>query len=76
MKNLVGIFITEDTTYVLPIDVDQPVWMRIFIKFIHEQAVDGIAEIWWIIVLRYVTEAIHWVYVVPAHNARHAMKFI
>lgn len=59
MKNSVGIFIAEDAIHVLPIDTDWPLWMRVFIKFIQGQAVDGIAEIRWVIVLRYVADAIH-----------------
>lgn len=76
MKNSVGIFIAEDAMHILPIDTGWPFWMRVSIKFIQEQAVDGIAEIRWIIVLRYVADAIHWICVAPAHNASNAMKFI
>lgn len=59
MKNSVGIFIAEDATHVLPIDADRPFWMRVSIKFIHGQAVDGIAEIRWVILLRCVAGATH-----------------
>lgn len=59
MKNSIGIFIAEDATHVLPIDADRPLWMRVSIKFIHGQAVDGIAEIRWVILLRCVAGAIH-----------------
>lgn len=68
-KTRSGIFIAEDATHVLSIDTDWPLWMRVSIKFIQGQAVDGIAEIRWVIVLRYVADAIHWICVAPAHNA-------
>lgn len=44
----------RDATHVLPIDTNWPFWMRVSIKFIHGQAVDNIAEIRWVIALRYV----------------------
>lgn len=75
-KNSVGIFIAEDAAHVLPIDADRPLWIRVSIKFIHGQAVDSIVEIRWVIVLRYVAGAIHWICIAPAHNASNAMKFI
>lgn len=59
-KNSVGIFIAKDAAaHVLPIDANRSLCMRAPIKFIHGQAVDGIVEIRWIIVLRYVAGATH-----------------
>lgn len=54
MKNSNRDFHRGRRAHVLPITADQPLWLRAPIKFIHGQAVDGVAEIRRVIALRYV----------------------